>query len=123
MKAVEISAFVIAAVTMVSSVAQSAASSEGRSKVVMFDNYVCDRLEYPVPSLRVQAQGVVRMRFSVLDDGSIVDVQVVQSAGDSREHRLLDLVSKRQLESCRYNGIGKPLGPGARDVETRWTLN
>jgi TonB family protein len=88
----------------------------------LIKGYACDAPHYPAAALRKDTQGTVRLRFMAAPDGAISDVEVIKTAGESREHKLLDLVSKRQIESCTLTESGPPLEPKIHEVEVRWFI-
>jgi TonB family protein len=100
----------------------SATGQAQRRMSSLVKGYICDVAEYPIPAMRKETQGIVRVRFAVAPDGAISDVEVVKTAGDSREHKLLDHVSRRQIESCRLADSAAPLEPRAYEVELRWFI-
>lgn len=102
--------------------AQRADTEPAQAGTALIPGYTCQAAEYPAAARRKDAQGTVRLRFSAAPDGAISDVAVVKSAGDSREHRLLDLVSKRQIESCRPTESPPTLAPGSHEIELRWLM-
>lgn len=68
--------------------------------------------------------GITRIRYSVSPAGQIVKTEIVQSAGPSRAHRLLDRLAERALRQCRdfkpaVDAEGRPIG-GLFEVE--WTI-
>ena len=66
------------------------------------------------------------MRFSVGADGKMASVEVAQSAGPSREHKMLDRVAVAKLSECTFRaGVdenGRPMG-GSFSVEYVWKLD
>jgi len=82
--------------------------------------------DYPVAALRAEATGTTKIRFTIDGTGKLVKVDVLKSAGGSREHRMLDRVAVDKLSTCKFSpGIdsnGKPVG-GSFDVEYVWKIN
>jgi protein TonB len=81
--------------------------------------------DYPAPALRAEATGTTKIRFTIDATGKVAKVEVVKSAGASREHRMLDRVAVDKLSTCRFTpGIdenGKAVG-GSFDVEYVWKI-
>lgn len=101
--------------------AQTAAAAP-LPEVALIKGYLCESIDYPAAARRKEAQGVVRLRFTAAPDGTISDVAVIKSAGDTPEHKLLDRVSRRQIASCKLAGPSPVLEPRAHEVELRWTM-
>lgn len=84
------------------------------------------RPEYPAAAQRAGATGVSRIRFSVDSKGRISGAQILQSAGTTREHRLMDQAAAAALAHCPVRAgtddLGRPVGATA-DVDYVWTLN
>jgi protein TonB len=82
--------------------------------------------DYPGAALRAEATGLTKIRFTIDATGKVVKVDVVKSAGASREHRMLDRVAADKLSTCKfspgYDEHGKPIG-GSFDVEYLWKIN
>ena len=82
--------------------------------------------DYPAAARRAEATGTSRIRFTVDDHGKVVKVDLLKSAGSSREHRMLDKVAIDKLSECTFKpGIdenGKPVG-GSFDVDYVWKLD
>jgi len=81
--------------------------------------------DYPGPAVKANATGTTRIRFTINAQGAVEKVEVVKSAGASREHRLLDRVAADKLGTCKFTpGVdenGKPVG-ATTDVEYVWKL-
>ena len=90
--------------------------------VALLKGYLCEASDYPAAALRRGTQGTVRIRFTAEPDGKISDVVVIKSSGETKEHKILDLVSKRQMQSCRLAGKEPTLEPRTHDVELLWKL-
>ncbi len=80
---------------------------------------------YPPAALRAAAQGVTRLRMTVEYTGRVKSVQVVLSAGERPEHKLLDQAAADALSKCKYTPgtdyDGKPAG-GQVDIQYQWKL-
>ena len=84
------------------------------------------RPSYPAAAQRAGATGVSRLRFSVDAQGHIGGVQILQSSGLTREHRLMDRAAAEALAQCPAtpgtDEQGRPVG-GTADVEYVWSLD
>jgi protein TonB len=84
------------------------------------------RPAYPAIAARAGATGLSRIRFTVDALGKVIRADTLQSAGPTREHRLLDRAAADALQSCPItpgtDENGKPVGATV-DVEYRWTLD
>jgi protein TonB len=82
--------------------------------------------EYPTAAARAGTTGVSRIRFTVDALGRVVRAETLQSAGPTREHRLLDRAASDALQHCPItpgaDADGRPMGTTV-DVEYHWTLN
>ena len=82
--------------------------------------------DYPAAARRAETTGVTRVRFTVDEHGKLQKVDLLKSAGSSREHRMLDKVAIDKLSECSFKpGIddaGKPVG-GSFDVDYVWKLD
>ena len=80
---------------------------------------------YPVAALRAGAQGVTRLAFHLDETGKVLRTEIVQSAGNSREHHLLDSAAATALATCPFKPIqdaaGKPI-PGTVTLSFTWRL-
>jgi periplasmic protein TonB len=90
--------------------------------IALIRGYSCQIADYPAAARRSEAQGTVKLQFLVAEDGSLGEVRVIKSAGETREHKILDLVSKRQIESCKYEGASPKLEQRVHEVELKWFL-
>ena len=83
----------------------------------------CENPEYPAASLRADATGTSKIRFTVDATGTVSKAEIEVSSGASREHRLLDRTAVEALSKCRFKpGIdeqGKPIG-GTTRVSYVW---
>jgi protein TonB len=89
------------------------------------DVSTCEKPAYPAAALRAEATGTTKIRFTVDATGAVSKAEVEQSAGVSREHRLLDRAAVDALSKCRFkpgtDENGKPVG-GTTVVEYVWKL-
>lgn len=60
----------------------------------------CGPMEYPRAARLAGAEGTVRLAFRVRASGAIENVVVLKSAGPTREHRQLELVTMGTLKLC-----------------------
>ncbi len=83
------------------------------------------RPDYPPAAVRAQAQGVVKLRFHLDIDGQVTQVDVVNSSGKTREHKLLDNAAAVALARCPFKPLkdanGNPTA-GEFDVSYTWRL-
>ncbi len=77
--------------------------------------YLSDHIKYPVICQENGIQGKVICQFTVNRDGSIVDIQILRSAG----HDALDNEAKRVIQSMPKWTPGKQRG---KPVRSRFTL-
>lgn len=71
--------------------------------------------EYPATAVRLNEQGTTSIKFIVNTDGSVSDVQIVNSSG----YETLDDAAIRCASSWRY----KPAEQGGQPVAASWTTN
>lgn len=83
--------------------------------------FFCEEPYYPNASLRARAQGASTIRYTVNDRSEIVHAVILVSAGDTREHKLLDRSALAMVRSCRYKADGTA-APGSFDFEQRWRI-
>jgi len=57
---------------------------------------------YPLAALRAGATGETRLRFDVDASGQVMNTAVIQSAGPTREHRLLDEAIRSLWAGCGF---------------------
>ena len=81
--------------------------------------------DYPLAAARAEATGTTRIRFTVDAEGRLANAEIIQSAGATREHRLLDRTALRKLRDCRFqpgrDAQGRAIG-GSFEVEYLWRL-
>jgi Gram-negative bacterial TonB protein C-terminal len=67
--------------------------------------HLCKEPIYPAAALRSETQGRTTVRFTVSESGEIVNAEVEVSAGDTREHKLLDqaFTAPRPLDDARLH--------------------
>jgi len=84
------------------------------------------RPAYPPAALRVQAEGTTRLRVTLDAAGHVKAMDVIQSSGDTAEHKLLDQAASEALARCPYtpgtDWDGKPIGAMLELVYT-WKLD
>jgi periplasmic protein TonB len=84
------------------------------------------RDDYPPAAIRAEATGITKVRFNIDETGKLVKIDLVRSAGSSREHRALDKVAIEKLSECSFKpGLdenGRPTG-GTFEVEYVWKLD
>jgi protein TonB len=81
--------------------------------------------DYPRAAAKAEATGTTKIRFRVDASGKLAGVEVVKSAGPSREHKMLDRIAADKLGECRFTpGLdenGKAVG-ASFDVDYVWKL-
>ncbi len=84
------------------------------------------RPDYPAPAARAGATGVSHLRFTIDASGKVTNAQILQPAGPTREHRLLDQAAAAALAQCPITVGTDETGhavASTADVEYVWTLN
>jgi outer membrane biosynthesis protein TonB len=84
--------------------------------------YACKAAEMPLAALRKGASGRTEVAFRVNEDASITEATVTASAGDSREHKMLDIVSRDHVQSCKYVGPRPKPHAGIYRVALVWRV-
>ena len=82
--------------------------------------YTCKEPQMPVSALRNGVSGDSRITFAVGPDGSISSVAVSGSAGETPDHKRLDLAAVDYVRSCRYTGPAPKPAPGTYSVVVTW---
>ena len=81
--------------------------------------------DYPAAALRAHAQGVTRLAFHLDETGKVLRTDIVQSSGETREHRLLDTAAAQTLATCPFQPIqdaaGKPIA-GTVTLSYTWRI-
>jgi protein TonB len=84
------------------------------------------RPSYPPAAQRAGATGVSKINFTIDASGRVVAADLVQSAGPTREHRLLDKAAESALAQCPItvgrNADGQPIGTQV-EVDYAWRLD
>jgi len=83
------------------------------------------RPEYPASALRIKAQGVTKLRFAVDAEGHKTGGEVIASAGNLPEHKMLDRAALEALGRCKFEPGQASDGTAVRseaEVEYRWVL-
>jgi TonB family protein len=84
--------------------------------------YSCEIAEYPRAARIAETKGTVEIAFDVLEDGSVSNIRVTKSSGETKEHKQLDTVSRLQVASCKYRGSGPKLEPRTHKVRIEWWI-
>jgi TonB family protein len=87
-------------------------------------NKDCAPPDYPLAAARAEATGVTRIKVTVGIDGRATETEIVQPAGTTREHGLLDRAAELAVRTCHFkpgdvDGNPQPL---TTHVEYRWIL-
>ena len=68
----------------------------------------CPNEPYPKAAARAGVVGTTILTFSLDADGYLEHTMLIQSAGPSREHKLLDAAAVRMLWSCTFPRPDEP---------------
>jgi TonB family protein len=85
----------------------------------------CKLPEYPAASRRTEATGSTRLAFHIRADSTVIDGEVVKSAGSSPAHKLLDVTALFSLMQCKFEPArfrGEPLDAWTL-IEYQWKLD
>ena len=107
-----------AATLLVASCAACAFAQAGSEAPAEMVRKECSRLNYPEAAIRAGAQGVSVVAFHVDENGDVTSADIVQSAGRSREHRLLDQETVRVLSACKFTPAKDAAGHPVASVVT-----
>lgn len=81
--------------------------------------------DYPRAARSAEATGTTQVRFTVGADGKLASIEVIKSAGPTREHKMLDRVAQSKLSECTFKAgrdeNGRPVG-GTFQVDYVWKL-
>ncbi len=85
----------------------------------------CVRPVYPPQALDRRTTGTTRLRIVLDPKGKPVSIEVVGSAGPTREHRMLDIATKDAFAACTFvparSTSGEPV-PSEAVVSYTWKL-
>jgi protein TonB len=92
-----------------------------------FQGCAPSRDEYPPAAIRAEATGTSRIQVNVDATGRITGVDILRSAGPTREHKMLDrLIVSKIMSACKASPArdeeGKPV-PGSILVDYVWKLD
>jgi Gram-negative bacterial TonB protein C-terminal len=76
---------------------------------------------YPINAIRQEATGTTSATYEIQPDGSVSNIQVVQSAGPTRDHRSLDTEVVLALRSCTATST-PPAGRPVSRIDFVWKL-
>lgn len=115
----------VPAVSAVTTPPPAGARAAGQPAIADVKSCAPTREDYPRAALRAEATGSTRIRFAVDATGKLGGLDIVKSAGHSREHKMLDRVAADKLAECRFTpGMdenGRAIG-GTFDVEYVWKI-
>ena len=96
------------------------------SKPHLLKTAKCVRPEYPPAAARAGAMGTTRLRFTIDAHGQVIDAEVVEASGPTREHRILDNAAKEAFSHCEFaagvDADGQPV-QGSFLVSYVWHLS
>lgn len=92
------------------------------STIAFSQTYACRQAEMPIAALHKGVSGRTEVAFKVNEDASLTDVTVTATAGESREHKMLDSVAREHVKSCKYVGPNQRPSPGVYRVSLVWRL-
>jgi len=66
---------------------------------------IVNAVDYPYRARRLQIEGIVRVRFRVLDDGSVTDIEILSAEPkDIFENAVMEAVPRWRFEPGRVGG-------------------
>ena len=82
--------------------------------------------QYPISALRAQVEGETGLKAQIDPSGHVASVEVVRSAGDTPEHKLLDQAAVQAFQGCpmfrpKFDASGQAIAY-ALPMAYRWLL-
>jgi outer membrane biosynthesis protein TonB len=115
--------FVFTPLLLAPILANGQATDSGSPPIMTFSQtYVCRQAEMPIAALRKGVGGRTEVAFKVNEDASFSDITVTATAGESREHKMLDTVAREHVKSCKYVGPNPKPTPGVYRVALVWKV-